>query len=315
MAETAKPAESIADQVTVILSTFNGSAFLEEQLESLYGQVYPNVRIVVRDDGSSDTTRVILAREHAGGRIELLPGHDNLGAARSFFQLLQTVARTGAAYVAFCDQDDVWQPEKISSAVAALSAIRNERPALYASRLEIVDAALTRVGFTPLPRRTGFGNALVESVCVGCTMVLNRKAVDLISENLPARVLVHDWWCYLVLACFGEIVFDPEARIKYRQHGDNVFGAPANKLERLGKILRRFGGRGDGRHWQSEQASMFLETFGDRVPESFRRVLDDFVAARVSPGRRLKLSVSRLIWRQKTLDNIALRLLVLANRF
>ena len=269
----------------------------------------------MRDDGSTDTTRSILERERSAGRIELLAGHNNFGAAHSFFELLQQAASTQTDFVAFCDQDDVWLPEKLSRAAAALSAIRNERAAMCCSRVEIVGADLAHVGFTPMPRRIGFGNALVENVTIGCSIVLNRKAVDLIRQNLPARVLVHDWWCYAVLSCFGEIIFDRGAFVKYRQHGSNAFGAATGKRDRLKRNLHRFAGGSAGRHWQSEQASVFLTAFDGRIPTSHRQVLNNFVEAKASWWRRIQLALSSDIWRQKRIDDFILRFLILINRF
>lgn len=312
--ESTRNAKSFAGNVTVILSTFNGSAFLQEQLNSLYAQTHPNIKILARDDGSTDTTRHILERAQADGRITVLADHENLGAAASFFRLLQAAA-TGADYVAFCDQDDVWLPEKISRAIAALATIRNGRAAAYYSRLDIVDATLTPIRSTALPVKIGFGNALVENICVGCTMVLNRHAIDLVCENLPANVLIHDWWCYLVLSCFGEIVFDRDAHIKYRQHGENVFGAAAGTMDRLTRNVRRFATGGNGRDWQSEQAKEFLLTFGDRIPVDQLRVLRLFVEAKSAFWRRVGLALSNDIWRQRRVDDLLWRLLILMNRY
>lgn len=304
-----------SDEVTVLLSTFNGTAFLQQQLDSLYAQTYPQIRILARDDGSSDTTRRILEREQASGRVELLAGHDNMGAAASFFELLRQAARTQTRYVAFCDQDDVWLPEKLSRAVAVLSANHDGRAAMYCSRLEIVDTNLAHLGYTPEQKRLGFGNALIESVAVGCTIVLDRKAIDLICESMPARVLVHDWWCYLVLSCFGEVVFDRDALIKYRQHGNNSFGAANGHVDRLLRNLKRFAGRGTGRAWQSEQASVFMATFGDRIPAARQPLLKLFVDAKSAWWPRMKLALSNDIWRQRKVDHLAWRFLVLVNRF
>lgn len=83
-ADNTATAQSTPPAVTILLSTFNGGAFLQQQLDSLYQQTHPNIRIVARDDGSSDETRSILEREHAAKRIELLAGNENLGAALSF---------------------------------------------------------------------------------------------------------------------------------------------------------------------------------------------------------------------------------------
>jgi len=302
-------------RVTVLLSTYNGSQFLQPQLDSLYSQTYPNIRILVRDDGSSDATREILEGERAKGRIEMLEGHNNLGPALSFFELLKNAASTDTEYVAFCDQDDVWLPEKVARAVAKLSRVAEGRPAMYCSRLELVDEDLAQVGYTELPGKVGFGNALVESVAVGCTMVLNRKAIDLVAESLPSKVVIHDWWCYLVVSCFGEVTFDEQVTIKYRQHGGNAIGVAANWITRQARKYRRFFGGGEGHRWMSEQAASLLDIFRDRIPLSSRQTLNDFVEARSSLYRRLRLALSRDVWRQKWPDDLMLRLLILLNRF
>lgn len=304
-----------APVVTVILSTFNGENFLGQQLDSLFAQSHPGVKILARDDGSTDSTPRILAEAQLSARIECMAGGDHLGAARSFFTLLKSAAATPTDCIAFCDQDDLWHPEKISRAVAALSTVRAGRPALYCSRLEIVDEKLTPLGFTVPPIRIGFGNALVENVCVGCTIVLNRAAVDLLCRNLPAKAIVHDWWCYLVLSCFGEIIFDPDASIRYRQHGKNVFGVALGRFDRFKRNLRRFAGKGEGHHWQSDQAAEFLAIFGNRIPDRERRMLNDFVKAKSSMRARLALALSNEIWRQKRMDDFLWRILILMNRY
>ena len=309
------PAELSPDHVTVILSTFNGGEFLRAQLNSLHAQTHRNLSVIARDDGSSDATGTILNEERTTGRITLLTGGKNLGAAASFLLLLKHAAETNTDFVAFCDQDDVWLPEKISRAVAALASVRGNGAVLYCSRLEMVDEQLRPIGMTAIPQRIGFGNALVENVCVGCTIVLNRAAIDLLCQHLPRKILVHDWWCYLVVSCFGQIIFDPEASIRYRQHGGNVFGAAKGKLDRLKRNFKRFGGHGVGRDWQSHQAAVFLDTFGDRIPVAEQRIVRTFVEAKSNWWRRVGLVFSRDVWRQKMFDDLAWRLLALLNRY
>lgn len=302
-------------KVTVLLSTYNGSKFLHEQLDSLYQQTYPNVRILVRDDGSVDATRDLLEEAHVEGRITLLQGHNNLGVAPSFFELLKNATASKTEYVAFCDQDDVWHPEKVARAALRLAAVPSDHPAMYCSRVEIVDERLAHIGYTMLPRRIGFGNALVECVTTGCTIFLNRAAVRLLGQNLPSSGVMHDWWCYLVMSCFGEVIYDSAATLKYRQHGNNAIGLAGNKYIQFFRRCQRFFGGCGGHLRMSTQASCFLGIFKDRVPVSNRQVLDNFIAAKSSWYRRLRLALSSDIWRQKWTDNLLLRLLILINRY
>jgi glycosyltransferase involved in cell wall biosynthesis len=300
-----------ANQVTVLMSTYNGSQFLLQQLNSLYQQTYSDIKILVRDDGSSDATRELLASEQLRGAIAQLEAHDNLGATGSFFTLLRHAAQTQTAYVAFCDQDDVWQANKIERAVSMLALV-SDRPALYCSRLEIVDEQLHTLNLSLIPRKIGFGNALVENIAVGCTMVLNRKALELLcQQELPNTVYVHDWWCYLVISCFGEVIFDDHALIKYRQHGGNAIGAATNFL---GVLKRKFARLFNDRLWISEQAEIFLQLFADRLPPAQRGLVERLCKAKSSCWQRLRLALSTEIWRQKSVDNVILRLVILMNR-
>jgi glycosyltransferase involved in cell wall biosynthesis len=301
-------------RVTVLLSTCNGSKYLQQQLDSLYGQTYPDIRILVRDDGSTDSTMAILESERAKGRIEILEGRNNLGAALSFFELLKSAAATETGYVAFCDQDDVWGPEKIARAISKLNRAADDRPAMYCSRVELVDKTLQHIGYTEQPGKIGFGNALVESISAGCTIVLNREAVRLIGNNLPKKVVIHDWWCYLVVSCFGEVIFDAEATLKYRQHGSNAIGV-TDGFTRLARKFRRFFGHGAGQLWMSEQATSLLDIFNGSIPQSNRQVLNHFVESKSFLFRRIQLALSSEIWRQTRQDNLMLRLLILMNRF
>lgn len=307
-----KQNESELKKVTVLLSTYNGSKFLQQQLNSLYEQTYSNIRILVRDDGSLDSTRNILQIENLNGHIDILQGHKNLGPALSFFELLNNAASTETEYIAFCDQDDVWHPNKIEHAVSALLTVPDNRPALFCSRLEIVDEQLNHIGFTNTPRKVGFGNALVENIATGCTIVLNRKGLELLSENLPTNVLMHDWWCYLVLSCFGEVIFDENANIKYRQHGNNTIGVTVNILDELRRKMHRFMHSSKGLLWS--QAYLFLNIFENRIPVSKMHILKKFIAAKSSLRYRIQIILSKEIWRQKWFDNLLLRLIIFINR-
>jgi len=192
--------------VQILLSTYNGTKYLKPLMESLLDQDYPHVEILVRDDGSNDGT-VGLLKEYAATRtnIKIVPG-ESIGFAKSFFKLLEISSPT-ARYIALCDQDDVWLRDKVSRAVEFLSHYPRDIPALYYSRLAVVDENLKPLGYTKLPRKgLSFRNALVECPQgLGCTILLNQKARQLLYD-FPKEVYSHDWWIYLVLSCFGNII-------------------------------------------------------------------------------------------------------------
>jgi glycosyltransferase involved in cell wall biosynthesis len=302
-------------EVAVLLSTYNGGKFLQNQLDSIYRQSLNNVLILVRDDGSTDETRKILELEQAKGRLVLIEGSKNLGPAFSFFELLKTALHTKVEYFAFCDQDDVWHPKKLAQAISKLGDISGITPAMYCSTVELVDENLNQIGYTEIPKNIGFGNALVESIAAGCSMVINRTAANIIAKNLPQRAVIHDWWCYLVVSCFGQVFFDSTSYIKYRQHSNNSIGVAKNRLTRYRRRLKRFFG-GDEKHlWMSLQASSMFELFENDIPAQNRETLQTFIQAKARLSQRLKLATSNLVWRQSRLDNFFLRVLILINRY
>ena len=295
--------------VSVLLSTYNGARYLPAQLDSVLAQDQPDVRLLVRDDGSTDRTVAVLdayAARHPS--MQIVRGR-NVGVIRSFFELLAHPAARGD-YVALCDQDDVWDRDKLSRAVAILGGGRGTAPAMYCGRLRVVDDALRPLFTTPLPRRgPSFRNALVENIATGCTMVLNERAHELLRQSLPTEnVVMHDWWAYLVLSALGEVVFDPEPRMSYRQHGGNAVGTASGVQHWRGRVRRFRDPR--NRNRLTAQAAEVDRRYGHVLPPEHRRVLRAFVASRGAPTRRLRFALGADVWRQRPVDTVILRALI-----
>lgn len=298
--------------MNVLLATYNGSKFLREQLDSIESQTWPVTRITVRDDGSTDGT-VSLLEKWAAGRsgVCLLRGL-RLGVTNNFFALLGNQDED-SEYFAFCDQDDVWLPEKIERAVLALREYAADEPLMYFSRVELVDESLKHLSFSRVPRRIGFANALVENIAIGCTVVLNRTARNLICERLPQWALLHDWWCYLAIGALGKVIFDETPGIKYRQHGNNQIGGTASRLESFKRRLERFRQPG-GSQQRSDQAEEFKRCFGGLLSAGHKAVLDRFLFVRGSIRERISYSTAMDVCRQSWLDAALLRVMILMGR-
>jgi glycosyltransferase involved in cell wall biosynthesis len=298
--------------IRVLLSTYNGARYLPELLDSVLSQDAPGVTLLVRDDGSTDGTRDILADYAARyASIRVMLG-ENIGVVRSYFALLSEPTGDDEL-VAFCDQDDVWQRDKLSRALAWLRDV--SEPTMYCSRVQVVDDQLDTRSFTPIVRAPAFANALVENIATGCTIVLNSKARALVLRTLPAtpnRVLMHDWWLYLVMSGLGKVIVDPEARILYRQHLSNVVGA-ASGLPRLQMRIRRFVA-GDSGSKMRAQATELQECCGNLLTARHRRTLERFLAGRTRISSRLRYALTADVWRQGRVDSLLLRALVLLGR-
>jgi glycosyltransferase involved in cell wall biosynthesis len=209
-------------RVIILMSTFNGERFIEEQVRSILDQLPADGLLMVRDDGSSDGT---VARIQAFGdaRIHISTG-PNIGFAQSFLTLLSQTP-SNADMVMFSDQDDVWLPEKIERAWQHLQPQGN-RPALYCSAQMLVDESLCTLHATPpWPHPPSFTNALAENIVTGCTAAINQSALQLLQQaGVPEGVQFHDWWLYLVVSAFGTVVVDNQPTVLYRQHSGNLIG-------------------------------------------------------------------------------------------
>lgn len=301
------------DRVNVLLPTYNGARYLREQLQSIEIQTLPVARITFRDDGSTDGSDA-LVREWAAGRpnVRWLQG-PRLGAANSFFTLLDSCGDE-CDYFAFADQDDVWFPDKIERAVFCLGCRGTEEPAMYCSRAEYVDESLGHIGYSRIPKKVDFMNALVENIVIGCTVVLNRSARNLLRRRLPQKALMHDWWCYLVLSGLGEIVFDERPGIKYRQHAGNVVGGTSSRIELVRRGIARFVKSSPGAKPLSDQAIEFRECFADSLTQQKRRAIDRFLTVRENLWARLYYNLTMDVWRQSWIDTATLRTMILMGR-
>lgn len=286
------------------MSTYNGEIFLEEQVRSILKQLPDDGVLVIRDDGSTDQT-VAKITAFRDNRIRLLQGK-NIGFASSFLCLL-TMIPESSTVVFFSDQDDVWGPQKIATACAEL-ADRAEIPRLYCSSLLLVSETLESLGRSPLwPHKPSFDNALVENIATGCTVALNRSAVSLILRtSRPEQIQYHDWWCYLVVAAFGEVLYDPTPQIQYRQHSQNSLGMLAGgaRYLRIMQIIRR-------QSWLSIMQTHLLEfarSFGNEISASQKRSLDRMTIRSTRDALRVIFSLERR--RQFLKDELLFRLMV-----
>lgn len=300
--------------VTVLLSSYNGAKYIEDQVRSILTQRGVRVWLVIRDDGSTDKTPEILTRlagEHDNISIRL---KENVGFIKSFFDLLKN-ADVNSEFYSFSDQDDIWLPDKLVVGVSALS-IKSDTPAMYCSRTEYVNASLRHLSFSPAhkPQKIGFGNALVQNVATGCTIILNGDARKLIVENLPESCLAHDWWVYLVVSAFGSVIYDQAAHIKYRQHGGNVVGASSSFITNAIKRTRRFfGSLRDNK--TSSQITEFNRIFKSKMTPDQVSIVEKILRANRNMLGRISLVCRGFYWRQNLVDDFLLRVVILAGRF
>jgi hypothetical protein len=233
--------------VAILLSTFNGERYLDEQLRSYTAQSHSNWQLYWRDDGSTDRSVALMAafsKDCGSDQCLHLAEDGKLRTTGSFFALLREALRGEASFFAFSDQDDVWLPEKLAHAVTGLSQLAPGQPAIYFCGRTLVDSALRPIGEIPALRfPPGFPAALTQNVIPGCCMILNRAAAELIDAAEVPDSTWHDWWCYLVVSASGGYVISGDAAdILYRQHPGNLVGEKRGVWRRAAQAVKR--GRG-----------------------------------------------------------------------
>lgn len=300
--------------IQILLSTYNGEKYLEEQLDSLLAQENVSIQILIRDDGSKDNTVFILhkyASEYPS-KISVTTG-SNLGVKQSFYELL-SMASSEYDYYAFCDQDDVWLSNKLSNAIYKLQEIRNE-PGMYCSSTQMVNEQLEPIKVWPTQpsKKLSLYNSLIENTCVGCTIVLNPEAMKLIKQNPPEiidNMIMHDWWMYLAISALGKVVFDTNPGILYRQHQNNVLGGASESfLMKWINRAKRFW-KGKNHYILSIQAQEFLKVFYEQLNEQQKDEIERLLrSGHKNIAMRFFYIMNTKLYRQSNIDNVVFKLL------
>lgn len=212
------------NRVLVILATYNGEKYLQEQLDSVLDQDNVQVSILVRDDGSTDSTKTLLQKYANDGKLQWYTG-THLNVSQGYYDLMKKAEMYDVDYIAFCDQDDVWDKDKLEIAIKQLGKVDDLTPALYYSGQRLVDEKLQFIENHKLNTKRTLKTRFVLSDFAGCTGVFNKALLAEVIKFKPEYMLMHDTWILRVCLCLGGTVFiDSEPHIAYRQHSGNTLG-------------------------------------------------------------------------------------------
>ena len=257
-------------KVKVLMSTFNGEQYLEDQIKSIFNQKNVVVSLLIRDDGSTDNTIRIIDKLSKRFDISFIKGK-NVGYARSFMRLVKVAS--DADFYAFADQDDVWLPEKLNIAVANMNADHKEGPHLYMSQAIIVDKNLEPIDAKFHKRYISLDKLIAHNFAIGCTMVFDEAFRKIVNEKHDKLVLGagHDYWISCLASAVGaSISWDENGYVLYRQHGNNASGkivSAKQALNAVKKILVKW------RHVRSHIAKYILDNYDKYISEDNKLVL------------------------------------------
>ncbi len=307
--------------ITVLMATYQGIRYLEQQLDSILAQTVP-VRIWISDDGSDDGTRQLLEDYQKWYPDQIFLFHRNKeevpmpGAAGNFFWLLSLAAKEGKSdYVMLSDQDDVWFNNKVKRQLKRMKQLEkglgSKCPILVHSDMEVTDGALNEISPSFFyyagcnPERTSFAEILVENPVTGAAMMMNRALLKLVAKP-PKTCFMHDWWIALAASCFGVIDYVADSLYQYRQHGANVLGARAS-LEEYRQRPARQQEVEENYRLMMAQANAFGKRFWEQMDGRQRMILRAFLALPYqSVAGRLQNILRNRFWKSSRLQTAAM---------
>ncbi len=293
-------------RVNVLVSTYNGEKYLREQLNSLYAQTYENIKIYVRDDGSTDATLDILETAASEGKIEYYSG-ENIGFAGSFFQLTQRV--TDGEYWSFCDQDDVWYPEKIARAVEWLDAQEEVTPLLFYSKCMLIDEMGVELGkYEISPKARTFARMMTGTLGMGFCMVINAKMRECMLMCDYEKVHSHDWLIGAIAVGFGKYHMDEKIMANYRRLPESVSASSFSK--RVKWAVKSMKNESDVRDRNIE----FSKNYKSSLHEKDAKLLSLFDRKGYSFGASIKKAFYPKRWRPSLSSELVMRWLMLGGK-
>ena len=227
------------DTVYILLATYNGDRYLQQQLDSFISQTYSNWILVVSDDCSSDNTTNILNdfKNKYENRVYIINNEKPSGSAKSnFINLLSHSNLIENGYIMFSDQDDIWLPNKIELTLKRMKELENDDPnipCLVYSDLYVVNEQLDIVdhsffNYSNLSSKcNSLNHILIQNNMAGCTSMINKSLYKIfINHEIPKNFIMHDWWLLILAKSIGKVSIINEPLIYYRQHTTNSVGAP-----------------------------------------------------------------------------------------
>lgn len=286
--------------VDILLATYNGSLYLEEQLDSLLQQDFKDIHIFIRDDGSKDNTPSIIQawKNRFPEKITIIEdAQKNLGPTGNFNALM--LAST-APYIAFSDQDDKWLPNKIGTQLQAIRQLEGGNPETPAfvfcdlaycnKKLDILHPSLNKKDKLN-PSLTQTNRLLMQNVPYGCATMINKSLLKT-ATPMPEKALLHDHWLALSASLLGKIGFIPQSLILHRVHDNNASRAAS---EHKKNVQNDISGKVSNKNFhqylfkQTDQANALLEKYRAFLDKNQQKMLSDFIALKSTSGIRRKM--------------------------
>lgn len=305
-------------KIEVLLATYNGEKFVREQIYSVLNNFDKisgyECKILVSDDKSTDkTVQIIKSLQEQEPRILFLDGEKKGGVRSNFYYLLE---HTDADYVFFCDQDDLWLPDKISVFLERFKSeeVSYNGPILVHSDLCVADANLSPINvsmfdYQKINKNPSFVELIVSNSVTGCVMACNRELIEGVKKSQIQNSIMHDWYIGLYASAFGRILFIEKSFILYRQHGGNQVGAKSFLIKdifNLKGLRGKVKNASDSVIKTKKQAELFFSDFNEKLDKANKDILNSYISS-FEEGqffKRLKLFLFKDVNKKGLLRNI-----------
>ncbi|HDG9787710.1 TPA: glycosyltransferase family 2 protein [Raoultella ornithinolytica] len=305
-------------KIEVLLATYNGEKFVREQIYSVLNNFDKisgyECKILVSDDKSTDkTVQIIKSLQEQEPRILFLDGEKKGGVRSNFYYLLE---HADADYVFFCDQDDLWLPDKISVFLERFKSeeVSYNGPILVHSDLCVADANLSPINvsmfdYQKINKNPSFVELIVSNSVTGCVMACNRELIEGVKKSQIQNSIMHDWYIGLYASAFGRILFIEKSFILYRQHGGNQVGAKSFLIKdifNLKGLRGKVKNASDSVIKTKKQAELFFSDFNEKLDKANKDILNSYISS-FEEGqffKRLKLFLFKDVNKKGLLRNI-----------
>ncbi len=290
--------------VSVVMATYNGEKFLEEQILSILSQTLQPAEFIVCDDNSTDGTIAILEKYRQKGHLRYYANEKQLGVVNNFKKGISLASSVNA--IALADQDDTWCSGKLEKMVAELANIDDGiTPAIIYSDLIVMneDGSLLNQSFWNEMGHSAFKQSfttlLLGNFVAGCTILMN-PAMRKLCSSMPEDVIMHDVWLALIAYSFGKVHVYPEPLVRYRKHSNNVTYPvdyrKRSRYQRWAKTVKNvLSGRNDYLEGQFRLAGQFYEMYPDQLPAIHKKLIRRFLQLRGKPLLVKKVVVSLIV--------------------
>lgn len=290
-------------EVEVLLATFNGGLYLAEFLESLACQEGVKIHLRVSDDGSTDGTVDIVKSFRNRFESCTICAGPSQGPSENFFSLIE---KSTYEYVALADQDDIWLPQHLISAIKRVSETPELPSMTFSSVTEFSQESNKELIWPVRFPGNDIRTIVTENLARGCTFVLNSKSIDLIKLHQPENAIMHDWWILLLIHSSGIVTWSTAPEVKYRIHQNNAVGGSPNFKVRSSRFFKNV----KGQDWMViNQADELLRNYKWSMSSQKSHELGSFLRDIKSPflTGRLHLVLSTARFRSTILDELAVR--------